>query len=132
MSRPQSPLTPQMQDALQRGDLRALMHAVRASGASVDLPAARRALQQQLREHAQQQAPSGGLPQAQAAARAAADAARSATQAAAQVLPKRTRTPTVVMGDRPGETRWVLIVALLLALAVWLAFGGLDALPGGS
>ena len=131
MATPQSPLTPQMQDALQRGDMRALMQAVRASGASVDLPAARRALQQQLRMHAQQQAAAAGMPEAKASARAPADAVRSATHSVAQVLHKGKRPPTVQMGDRPGETRWVLIVAVLLALAVWLAFGGMDALPGG-
>ena len=127
MATPQSPLTPQMQDALQRGDIRALMQAVRASGASIDLPAARRALQAQLRAQAQQQA-AGRLDDAQATTRAAADAAQAARQSMAEVVHRRKRPPTVEMGDRPGETRWVLIVAVLLALAVWLGFGGLDAL----
>ena len=127
MATPQSPLTPQMQDALQRGDIRALMQAVRASGASIDLPAARRALQAQLRAQAQQQA-AGRLDDAQATKRAAADAAQAARQSMAEVVHRRKRPPTVEMGDRPGETRWVLIVAVLLALAVWLGFGGLDAL----
>ena len=127
MATPQSPLTPQMQDALQRGDMRALMQAVRASGASIDLPAARRALQAQLRAQAQQQA-AGRLDDAQATTRAAADAAQAARQSMAEAVHPRKRPPTVEMGDRPGETRWVLIVAVLLALAVWLGFGGLDAL----
>ena len=127
MATPQSPLTPQMQDALQRGDMRALMQAVRASGASIDLPAARRALQAQLRAQAQQQA-AGRLDDAQATKRAAADAAQAARQSMAEAVHRRKRPPTVEMGDRPGETRWVLIVAVLLALAVWLGFGGLDAL----
>lgn len=127
MATPQSPLTPQMQDALQRGDIRALMQAVRASGASIDLPAARRALQAQLRAQAQQLA-AGRLDDAQGTTRAAADAAQAARQSMAEVVHRRKRPPTVEMGDRPGETRWVLIVAVLLALAVWLGFGGLDAL----
>lgn len=33
------------------------------------------------------------------------------------------RTPTVVMGERPGTLRWMMVVLGLLALAVWLAFG---------
>ena len=129
MATPQSPLTPQMQDALQRGDMRALMHAVRASGANVDLPAARRALQQQLRTHVQQQV-AARLPE-QADVREALDAGGSTATSMAHVMRERKRQPTVEMGDRPGESRWVLIVAVLLALAVWMAFGGLDALPGG-
>lgn len=35
----------------------------------------------------------------------------------------RERTPTVVMGERPGTLRWMMVVLGLLALAVWLAFG---------
>jgi hypothetical protein len=34
------------------------------------------------------------------------------------------RTPTVEMGDPPGQLRWVLVVAGLLATAAWFGFGG--------
>lgn len=34
------------------------------------------------------------------------------------------RPPTVEMGDPPGQVRWLLVVAGLLAAATWLAFGG--------
>lgn len=34
------------------------------------------------------------------------------------------RPPTVEMGDPPGQLRWVLVVAGLLAAAAWFAFGG--------
>lgn len=34
------------------------------------------------------------------------------------------RPPTVEMGDPPGQLRWLLLVATLLAAAVWLGFGG--------
>ena len=129
MATPKPPLSPQMQDALQRGDIRALLHAARAAGEGVDLPAARRALQQQLRAHAQQQEADSPLQQARGGAQAARDATRTAREAAVQVL-HRKRPPTVQMGDRPGEARWILIVAALLALAVWLTFGGPQALPG--
>ncbi|GAB1408743.1 hypothetical protein MASR1M8_26620 [Thermomonas brevis] len=121
MSTPKPPLTPQMQDALQRGDIRALMHALNASGGGVDLQAARRAMAQQLRD-ARQQAEAGRL-EVSTGMRAAVEVARDAKHGVGQALQRR-RPPTVAMGDRPGEMRWLLIVAGLLALAVWLAFGG--------
>lgn len=45
--------------------------------------------------------------------------AKSATQA----LRAHHRTPTVEMGDAPGNLRWVMLVLFLLAVAVWLGFG---------
>lgn len=33
------------------------------------------------------------------------------------------RTPTVQMGDEPGQLRWLLVVAGLLAAVLWLGFG---------
>jgi hypothetical protein len=38
-------------------------------------------------------------------------------------VPSR-RRPTVEMGDPPGQLRWVLLVAGLLAAAAWFGFGG--------
>ena len=32
------------------------------------------------------------------------------------------RSPTVEMGDPPGQLRWLLVVAGLLAAATWLGF----------
>ena len=122
MDTPKPPLTPQMQEALQRGDIRALMQALRAQGSAVDLQAARQALARQVRE-AQQHGGAGAL-QVPPVARGAVEAAREAKQDAAHALRQRRRPSTVEMGDRPGEMRWMLLVAALLALAVWVVFGG--------
>ena len=34
------------------------------------------------------------------------------------------RTPTVEIGDPPGQLRWLLVVVAIVAVATWLAFGG--------
>lgn len=121
MGTPKPPLTPQMQDALQRGDLRAMLQAARASAQAGDMQAARRAIEQQLRQQADATQP--GLPPIRDQAGAALDAVRQVHAEATHVL-QRKRPPTVQMGERPGEMRWLLIVAALLVLAAWLAFGG--------
>ncbi len=37
-----------------------------------------------------------------------------------------TRTPTVEMGDPPGQLRWLLVVVVVvLVVATWIAFGGM-------
>lgn len=119
------PLTPQMQDALQRGDIRALMHVLRASGGTVDMQSARRAMAQ-LRTQAQQaqQAQAGPLPSVRERLQAATGALEQAKPHTTLRAIRQHRPPTVEMGERPGEMRGLLIVAALLALAVWLAFGG--------
>jgi|UPI0003F9C85F hypothetical protein len=51
--------------------------------------------------------------------------ARTQAQSALQALRTHKHPPTVEMGEKPGSLRWVMIVLGLLALAAWLAFGGL-------
>lgn len=50
---------------------------------------------------------------------------RAQAQGALQALRAHKRPPTVEMGETPGSLRWLMIVLGLLALAVWLAFGGI-------
>ena len=108
---------------MQRGDIRAVMQALRASGTELDPQRIRHEVAQQLRVRARPQADVGDDPPS-LQVKAAADQARAAGNAAAQLF-HRKRPPTVQMGDRPGEARWIVIVAALLAAAaVWVAFGG--------
>ncbi|HWS77132.1 MAG TPA: hypothetical protein VN205_02030 [Thermomonas sp.] len=46
-------------------------------------------------------------------------------QARPQPQARGTRPPTVEMGDRPGQLRWLLLVVALLAAAAWIALGGM-------
>ena len=129
MSTSKPPLPPELQQALQRGDVLSAMKALRGIS-GMDLQAAKRAFEQQVRTQVQQQADAGRQAagdkraQAEAALAAMADKGRSPVRSAAQVLKQQERPPTVVMGDRPGDMRLVLIVAALLAAAVWVGFGG--------
>ena len=125
MSNARPPLPPELQLALQRGDLLGAIKAIRSVG-RMDLQAAKRAVEQQVREQAQRQAvearahADGGKHELEAVA----DQVRAAARRAAQAKRVRERPPTIEMGDRPGDMRWVLIVAALLAAAVWVVFGG--------
>lgn len=105
-------LATQVMQALARGDKLAAVKLVREAGVGslreamqyVDAPAVKEGVQ-----------------------RAAADVhgLQLHARSAAQALHAHNRTPTVVMGEAPGQLRWVMIVLGLLALAAWLAFGGL-------
>jgi hypothetical protein len=55
---------------------------------------------------------------------AAADVDAGATPHKASMPVQPRRSPTVEMGDPPGQLRWVLVVAGLLATAAWFGFGG--------
>ncbi len=48
---------------------------------------------------------------------------RSHAQDMRTALRANNRRPTVVMGDRPGAMRWVMIALGLVALAAWMAIG---------
>ncbi len=129
MSTSKPTLPPELQQALQRGDVLSAMKALRGIS-GMDLQAAKRAFEQQVRTQVQQQADAGRQAagdkraQAEKALEAMADKGRSPVRSAAHVITQQTRPPTIVMGDRPGDMRWVLIVAALLAAAVWVGFGG--------
>ncbi len=102
-----NPLSMQVLEALARGDKLGAIKLMREAGAP-SLKAALQAIEAQ-----------------------AANAAR-ASKPDAPALPKeaparqamRTRTPTVAMGDPPGQLRWLLIVVALLMAAVWIVFNG--------
>ena len=129
MSTSKPTLPPELQQALQRGDVLSAMKALRGIS-GMDLQAAKRAFEQQVRTQVQQQADAGRQAagdkraQAEKALEAMADKGRSPVRSAAHVITQQTRPPTIVMGDRPGDMLWVLIVAALLAAAVWVGFGG--------
>ena len=129
MSTSKPTLPPELQQALQRGDVLGAMKALRGIS-GMDLQAAKRAFEQQVRTQVQQQADAGRQAagdkraQAEKALEAMADKGRSPVRSAAHVITQQTRPLTIVMGDRPGDMRWVLIVAALLAAAVWVGFGG--------
>lgn len=109
-------LATQVMQALARGDKIAAAKLVRQAGVG-----SLREAMQYVEAQAATRAPaaSGKIQRAAADLHGLQPHARSAAQA----LHAHNRTPTVVMGETPGQLRWVMIVLGLLALAVWLAFG---------
>lgn len=102
-----NPLSMQVLEALARGDKLGAIKLMREAGA----PNLRAALQ---------------------AIEAQASAASQARKLGPPALPNgaparpamQPRTPTVAMGDPPGQLRWLLVVVALLVAAAWIAFGG--------
>lgn len=127
MSNRQPSLPPEIQQALQRGDVLGAIKAIRAAG-GVDLQTARRAVEAHLRAQVEQQATAGRragrLEDARASLQGSADSTRANVRNVAHGIHRKSRPPTIEMGGRPGEMRWVLVVLGLLAIAVWIAFGG--------
>ena len=110
-------LATQVMRALARGDKIAAVKLVREAGVG-----SLREAMQVVEAHAAGRNPmADGIDGAKDAVHDAKTHARSTLQA----LRAHNRTPTVVMGETPGSLRWVMIVLCLLALAAWLAFGGL-------
>lgn len=94
--------------ALQQGRLIEAIKVIRTANPGLDLARAKAVM-----ERMQSQARS---------AVADVDAASAPRKAQMPLQPRR--SPTVEMGDPPGQVRWLLLVATLLAAAVWLGFGG--------
>lgn len=55
---------------------------------------------------------------------ATADTGAGSTGGSKTSMPLQAHRPTVVMGDPPGQLRWLLVVVGLLAAAVWIGFHG--------
>lgn len=105
--------------ALQQGQLLEAIKRIRAANPGLDLRRAKQ-LADRLQAHSNATKPakkSTHKPDT-ASGHAVVDAAH-----AVQSRDPHARPPTVQMGDAPGGLRWVLAVAVLLAVAVWLAFG---------
>lgn len=103
-----NPLSMQVLDALSRGDRIGAIKLVRQAGGT-GLKAAMRAIEAQAGHVSS--APKPG-------------AATSPNASQARALLQERRPPTVAMGDPPGQLRWLLVVAGLLAAAAWLGFSG--------
>ena len=130
MTTAKPPLPPDAVAALQRGDWISAIRAIRQAG-GLDLQAAKRALEAHAREYAEAQARArgGNAAPATADARQAIRevAAKARVESAARPGPNLAlgkRQPTVAMGDRPGETRWLLVAMSAAAGMAWLAFAG--------
>lgn len=114
-------LAAQVMQALARGDKIAAVKLVREAGVG----SLREAMQYvEAQAVSRNPAVKEGLQRAAQGAAADLHGLQSHARSAAQALPAHNRTPTVVMGEAPGHLRWVMIVLGLLALAAWLAFGG--------
>lgn len=97
--------------ALQEGRVIEAIKIVRGANPGLDLARAKAAMQRM---------------QAQAQAQAhAADKVSGPLAGGKPSLPAPSRRPpTVEMGDPPGQLRWLLVAAGLLAAAAWFRFGG--------
>ena len=94
--------------ALQQGRLIEAIKVIRTANPGLDLARAKAVM-----ERMQSQARS-----------AVADVDAGSAPRKAQMPLQSRRSPTVEMGDPPGQVRWLLVVAGLLAAATWLGFGG--------
>lgn len=94
--------------ALQQGRLIEAIKVIRAANPGLDLARAKAVMERM---------------QAQARS-ATADVDAGSAIRTAQIPLQPRRSPTVEMGDPPGQLRWLLVVAGLLAAATWLGFGG--------
>lgn len=124
------PLPPDAVAAMQRGDWIAAIRAIRQAG-GLDLQAAKRALEAHAREYAEAQVRArggSGTPTAADARQAIREvAAKARVESAARPGPNLAhgkRQPTVAMGDRPGEMRWLLVALTAAAGMLWLVFAG--------
>ena len=124
------PLPPDAVAAMQRGDWISAIRAIRQAG-GLDLQAAKRALEAHAREYAEAQARArgGNAAPATADARQAIRevAAKARVESAARPGPNLAhgkRQPTVAMGDRPGEMRWLLVALTAAAGMLWFVFAG--------
>jgi hypothetical protein len=94
--------------AFQQGRVLEAIKLIRAANPGLDLTRAK-AVVQRMKAQAQS---------------AAADVRDETTVAAKPLMQLQSRRPpTIEMGDRPGQLRWLLVVALLAA-AAWLGFAG--------
>lgn len=130
MTTAKPPLPPDAIAALQRGDWIAAMRAIRQAG-GLDLQAAKRALEAHAREFAEEQISARGgnakLTAADVRQAIGEVAAKARVESPARLGPDlshRKRQPTVAMGDRPGEMRWLLLALAASAGIAWLAFTG--------
>ena len=113
-------LATQVMQALARGDKIGAVKLVRQAGVG-----SLREAMQYVEVQAASRAPAAGETARRAIQGAGTDlhGLQAHARSAAQALQAHTRTPTVVMGETPGQLRWVMIVLGLLALAAWLALG---------
>lgn len=116
-------LAKQVMQALSRGDRTGAAGLLRAAG----MPAMRQALDQfkTQAENERKALKALGDSAHGAAAKIGSQGAKVQAQGALQALRAHKHPPTVEMGEKPGSLRWMMIVLGLLALATWLAFGGL-------
>lgn len=116
-------LAKQVMQALARGDRTGAAGLLRAAG----MPAMRQALDQfkAQAENERQALRALGDSAHGAVQKIGNQGAQAQAQGALQALRARKHPPTVEMGEKPGSLRWMMIVLLLLALAAWLAFGGI-------
>ena len=116
-------LADQVMQALVRGDKLAAVKLMRDAGAGSLREAMQRVAAQAASREPAAQDEVQKLAQGIAGARDR-HGVQAHARAAQSALRAHARTPTVVMGEAPGEVRWLLLVLGLLALAAWLAFAG--------
>ena len=102
-----NPLSMQVLEALARGDKLGAIKLMREAGAP-NLKAALQAIEAQAANASR--ATKSGPP-----SRRKDVPGRPAPQA---------RTPTVMMGDPPGQLRWLLLAVALLVASAWIVFDG--------
>ncbi|WP_395624378.1 hypothetical protein [Thermomonas sp.] len=95
--------------AFQQGRMIEAIKLIRAANPGLDLARAKAAM-----ERMQAQAHS-----------AAGEAGKGPAGTGKHAMPSPSRrTPTVEMGDRPGQLRWLLLVVALAAAATWIFYAG--------